>query len=109
MLVGGSAAGIFLGPKLFGGSKAAAASGHSAKASEKGEGKAEGKGKEKGEEGEGEGEGEGGEGKKIISVRFDPIVVDTRDSQNRVHHLKIGLAAELSDKEPKEEFDAVMP
>lgn len=87
MLVGGSAAGLVLGPKLLGGEKKDSAKTASSATAAGGE----------------------EEAGPIISVRFEPIVIDVRDSQNRVHHLKVGLAAELSDQVAKDEFDSVMP
>jgi flagellar basal body-associated protein FliL len=98
-LVGGSVAGAVLGPRLLGGEDHAAAeadeeeeeesapSGHDAKPKKKGKGKEE----------------------KIISVDINPIVVDLRDSDGRLRHLKVGLAAELGETASVEEFKLMSP
>jgi flagellar basal body-associated protein FliL len=104
-LVGGSVAGAVLGPKLLGGEDHAAAaadeddeeeesapaahesSGHDAKPKKKGKGKEE----------------------KIVSVDINPIVVDLRDADGRLRHLKVGLAAELGETANVEEFKLMSP
>jgi flagellar basal body-associated protein FliL len=102
-LVGGSVAGAVLGPKLLGGEDHAAAaedeeeeesapaahesSGHDAKPKKKGKGKEE----------------------KILSVDINPIVVDLRDADGRLRHLKVGLAAELGEHANVEEFKLMSP
>jgi len=94
-LIGGSVAGAVLGPKLLGGSE-----GHEAPAA------AAGKGHEaaSGHEGAGPAAAE-----KIISVEISPIVVDLRDADGRIRHLKVGLAAELAETVKMEEFKLVSP
>jgi flagellar basal body-associated protein FliL len=92
-LVGGSVAGAVLGPQLLGGSEA-----HEAAAP------AEGKGHEAASGHEGAGAAE-----KIISVDISPIVVDLRDADGRIRHLKVGLAAELAETVKMEEFKLVAP
>ncbi|MEY4551320.1 MAG: hypothetical protein RL685_7515 [Pseudomonadota bacterium] len=101
-LVGGSVAGAVLGPKLLGGEDHAAvaedeeeesapaaqeSSGHDAKPKKKSKGKEE----------------------KIISVDVNPIVVDLRDADGRLRHLKVGLAAELGETASVEEFKLMSP
>jgi len=100
-LIGGSVAGAVLGPKLMGGSdEEAADEGESAHESKSEEGKEhEGKGKGKGKK----------EGEKIVSVEMSPIVVDLRDSDGRIRHLKVGLAAELDETVNVEEFKLLSP
>jgi flagellar basal body-associated protein FliL len=100
-LIGGSVAGAVLGPKLMGGSdEEAADEGESAHESKSEEGKEhEGKGKGKGKK----------EGEKIVSVEMSPIVVDLRDSDGRIRHLKVGMAAELNETVNVEEFKLLSP
>jgi flagellar basal body-associated protein FliL len=107
-LVGGSVAGAVLGPKLLGGSdeeheKAGAEEGHgkSEKKSHKSE-KSEKKGSHGGEE-----EGAGPE--HIVTSDIPAIVVDLRDSDGRIRHLKVGLTAELGENVTVEEFKLVVP
>jgi flagellar basal body-associated protein FliL len=96
-LVGGSVAGAVLGPRLLGGSESAAESG-------KGEHKSDGK-----SDGKSEGKAKAGEKEKIVSVEIPAIVVDLRDSEGRIRHLKVGVAAELADGVTAEEFKLVTP
>jgi flagellar basal body-associated protein FliL len=100
-LIGGSVAGAVLGPKLMGGSdEEAADEGESAHGSKSEEGKEhEAKGKGKGKKG----------GEKIVSVEIAPIVVDLRDSDGRIRHLKVGMAAELDETVNAEEFKLLSP
>lgn len=110
-LVGGSVAGAVLGPKLLGGgggddSEEAESGSHEKPSksekshkSEKGE-KSEKK-EGKGEEGEGEG--------KMVTYDIPSVVVDLRDGDNRIRHLKIGLTAELGEHAPMEEFKMFVP
>jgi len=88
-LVGGSVAGAVLGPKLMGAPEADSseeeAPAHESKA-------------KKGQASE-----------KIISVEIPPIVVDLRDADGRIRHLKVGLAAELGETVNVEEFKLVSP
>jgi len=102
-LIGGSVAGAVLGPKLMGGSdEEAADEGESAHESKSEEGKEH--------EGKGKGKGKGKkEGEKILSVEMSPIVVDLRDSDGRIRHLKVGLAAELDETVNVEEFKLLSP
>ena len=46
---------------------------------------------------------------KGITVNFKPIVVDIRDAEGAVHHIKVTLAAELKDQIVAEEFEKVQP
>lgn len=91
-LVGGSVAGAVLGPKLLGGSE-----GHEAPAAGNGHEAASGH------------EGPPAAVEKIISVEIAPIVVDLRDADGRIRHLKVGLAAELVETVKMEEFKLVSP
>jgi flagellar basal body-associated protein FliL len=103
-LIGGSVAGAVLGPKLMGTSDEEAA--------DDGEGSAhESKSEEgSGHEGKTKGKGKGKkEGEKIVSVEIPPIVVDLRDSDGRIRHLKVGMAAELGETVNVEEFKLVSP
>lgn len=104
-LVGGSVAGAVLGPKLLGSEEKEDDSGEPAKP-EKSH-KSEKKSEKKGSHGESGGEGEAPE--KIITADITPVVVDLRDTEGRIRHLKVGLTAELGDKVPAEEFKLVMP
>jgi flagellar protein FliL len=102
-LVGGSVAGAVLGPRLLGGSDETT---EKASKSEKG-GKAQKSEKSKeGSHGEGS-ETEGPE--KITNFDVSPVVVDLRDVDGRIRHLKVGLTAELADKVTTEEFKLYSP
>jgi flagellar basal body-associated protein FliL len=103
-LIGGSVAGAVLGPKLLGGGPPKAAP------AEEGEGEAEaahGEEKEK-EKGHGETSG-GGHLEKITSVAFPAVVVDLRDQDERIRHLKVAINAEIPDTTAEEEFKLYMP
>jgi len=100
-LVGGSVAGAVLGPRLLGSPEGDTAdeSDGPDHASPSEESKShEGKGK-KGKAGS----------EKIVSVEIPPIVVDLRDADGRIRHLKVGLAAELAETGSVEEFKLVSP
>jgi flagellar protein FliL len=106
-LVGGSVAGAMLGPKLLGGSEEHAEAG----SSEAGHGKSE-KGEkshksEKSEKKGSHGEAEGAE--HIVNAEMPSVVVDLRDADNRIRHLKVGLTAELADGATMEDFKLVIP
>jgi flagellar basal body-associated protein FliL len=99
-LVGGSVAGAVLGPKLMGAPEADSSE-EEAPAHES-----------KGEESKGGHESKGKKGpasEKIVSVEIPPIVVDLRDADGRIRHLKVGLAAELGEAVNVEEFKLVSP
>lgn len=105
-LVGGSVAGAVLGPKLLGAAPA------ESDADAAGDGESE----EESESGDDDDDGEGkGKDKKppkplnIVPVNFPPLVVDLRDEDGRVRHLKVGLVAELPDEVTPEDFKIVMP
>jgi flagellar basal body-associated protein FliL len=103
-LVGGSVAGAVLGPKLLGGSDEAAEKPAKSEKSSKGHKS------EKSEKSESHGEGDEGEGpEKITNVDVSPVVVDLRDADGRIRHLKVGLTAELSEKVTPEEFKLYAP
>jgi flagellar FliL protein len=87
-LVGGSVAGAVLGPKLLGGQESAhAPAGKAAEGAHEGPVTPE----------------------KIVSVDIPPLVVDLRDAEGRIHHLKVGLAAELGDGVTIEDFKLYTP
>lgn len=90
-LVGGSVAGAVLGPKLLGSSAAGA------------EGKAEPAAAEK------ESDGTPPAPATIVSVDIPSLVVDLRDEEGRIRHLKVGLTAELADKVTPDEFKLLTP
>jgi flagellar basal body-associated protein FliL len=106
-LVGGSVAGAVLGPKLLGGSS----EGHEEGASEAGHAKSEKAQKsDKSEKKASHGEGDEGEGAEhIINADIPPVVVDLRDSDGRIRHLKVGLTAELAEKVTAEDFKLFIP
>ncbi|HEX2731324.1 MAG TPA: flagellar basal body-associated FliL family protein [Polyangiaceae bacterium] len=90
VLVGAAAAaGVFLGPALAGSAPTKESGKKAASAEHK-------PGAKEAEEGEGEGEAEGEGSEEILgSVSVDPIVVDTRDADGTIHHLKVTLSFEL--------------
>ena len=101
-LVGGSVAGAVLGPKLLGSPDDSADEGESAPAHE-------GKSEEEGKSSHGGKGKKGKEGEKIVSVDIPPIVVDLRDGDGRLRHLKVGMAAGLAETGNAEEFKLVSP
>lgn len=101
-LIGGSVAGAVLGPKLLGSPDDSADEGESAPAHE-------GKSEDEGKSSHGGKGKKGKEGEKIISVDIAPIVVDLRDGDGRLRHLKVGMAAELAETANAEEFKLVSP
>jgi flagellar basal body-associated protein FliL len=107
-LVGGSVAGAVLGPKLLGGSD----EGHEKAGAEDGHGKSEKKAhkSEKSEKKGSHGAEEESEGPEHITTSDIPaIVVDLRDSDGRIRHLKVGLTAELGENVTVEQFRLVIP
>lgn len=103
-LVGGSVAGAMLGPRLLGSSAEPAEpaepeAGHESEKPQKSEKS------EKGAHGEGEAEGT----THIINAEMPSVVVDLRDSENRIRHLKVGLTAELADGATVEDFKLMIP
>jgi flagellar basal body-associated protein FliL len=100
-LVGGSVAGAVLGPKLLGGEEDSGDHGKSEK-SHKSE-KSEKKGSH------GDDDGERATPEHIVTVDIPSVVVDLRDGDGRIRHLKVGLTAELGDKVPAEEFKLFIP
>lgn len=98
VLVAGGAAGLVLGPKLIGGSPPAVAApganpgAHGAPSPPAGPAKAHKSVPE-----------------KVVSFRFDPIIVDVMDKQGEAHHLKVGLAAELAEGASEADFKLVQP
>ncbi len=106
-LVGGSVAGAVLGPKLLGGSEEPeqASGGHGkSDKSDKSEKKSD-KSEKKSAHGNDEAEGP----EHIVNADIPSVVVDLRDSDGRIRHLKVGLTAELGDKVTTEEFKLVIP
>jgi flagellar protein FliL len=111
-LVGGSVAGAVLGPKLLGSSEEHAESG----GSETGHGKSEKSEKsekshksEKSEKKSSHGESESEGTEHIVNAEMPSVVVDLRDSDNRIRHLKVGLTVELADGATAEDFKLVVP
>lgn len=85
VLVGGVAGGIVLGPKLMGSPQAAQAEGAPTAVAEL------------------------PPPEKVVSAKFDPIIVDLRGQRGEVHHLKVGMAAELRDTVTEDDFKLVAP
>jgi flagellar FliL protein len=104
-LIGGSVAGAILGPKLLGGGQKAATHGEDAHGESEGESE-HGESKSGGEHGESSG---GGHPEKITSVAFPAVVVDLRDQDERIRHLKVGISAEVPETTPEDEFKLYMP
>ncbi len=52
---------------------------------------------------------EDSEDSKIFTANVDPIVVDVRDADKTLHHLKLGFSLELTKNVPKEELAALIP
>jgi len=99
VLVAGVGGGLMFGPKLFGGQAAAEENaGHEASGKSGGEGKHGESGPKAGEPPE-----------KVVSSKFEPIIVDLRDGEGTLRHLKVGLAAELPETVPEEEFKLLQP
>lgn len=98
VLVAGAAAGLFLGPSLFGGPATAAASAPPAAHAPQAPAAVNATPKAPPTAPE-----------KIISAAFDPLIVDVMDSDGMAHHLKVGLSAELADGVTVEEFKLLMP
>jgi flagellar basal body-associated protein FliL len=99
-LIGGSVAGAVLGPKLLGGGETKAA---------RTEGQGEGEHGEAGENGESEHGESGGHPEKISSIAFPAVVVDLRDQDERIRHLKVGINVEVPETTPEDEFKLYMP
>jgi flagellar FliL protein len=53
----------------------------------------------------------GGEGEGPVSepAALDPIIVDVREANGEMHHLKVGIAVELGVGVPEEEFKKLIP
>lgn len=100
-LVGGSVAGAVLGPKLLGAEEDSGDHGKTEK-SHKSD-----KSEKKGSHGSDDGERPTPE--HIVTVDIPSVVVDLRDSDGRIRHLKVGLTAELGDKVPAEQFKLFIP
>jgi len=49
------------------------------------------------------------EEKNFASMKFEPLVLDVRDRDNNLHHIRVGLTAELKPTVAKEEFDKLQP
>ena len=54
---------------------------------------------------------QGGEGEGPVSepAALDPIIVDVREANGEMHHLKVGIAVELGVGVPEEEFKKLIP
>jgi flagellar basal body-associated protein FliL len=105
-LVGGSVAGAVLGPKLLGGSEEPEESSAEHGKSEKAEKSHK---SEKSEKKSSHGDGESDTPEHIINADMPSVVVDLRDNDGRIRHLKVGLTAELGDKVTPEQFKLVIP
>ncbi len=101
VLVAGGAAGLVLGPKLIGGSPPAEAApganagAHGASAAHAGAAS--------------EAKKPSAHPEKVVSFKFDPIIVDVMDNQGEAHHLKVGFAAELAEGASEADFKLVQP
>jgi flagellar basal body-associated protein FliL len=108
-LVGGSVAGAVLGPRLLGGSEEHA----EAEGSEAGHAKSDKTEKahksEKTEKKSSHGDSEAEGTEHIINAEIPSVVVDLRDRDNRIRHLKVGLTAELAEGATTEAFKLVIP
>lgn len=100
-LVGGSVAGAVLGPKLLGGddTESPAKSGKAPKGD---------KSHKDGEDSEAA-EGDTKPPGKLVTFDIPSVVVDLRDGDGRIRHLKVGLTAELGEHAPMEEFKLIVP
>jgi len=94
LLIGGSVAGAVLGPKLF-----------AAPASEQ-EGDGANQPKEHADKKK---KAEPIAAENIVSESLPAIIVDLRDEDGRVRHLKVGLSAELPESVTPEEFRKFIP
>jgi flagellar basal body-associated protein FliL len=106
VLVAGGVTGLLLGPKMMGAPPAEAAPGgeaHGAPAPHAAPAPAHG---EKPKGGGEHGEGHGG---KVVSFKFDPIIVDVLSKFGESHHLKVGLAAELAEGAVEDDLKLVQP
>ncbi len=45
----------------------------------------------------------------FVSMKFEPLVLDVRDRDQALHHIRVGLTAELKPSVTKEEFDKLQP
>jgi len=100
-LIGGSVAGAVLGPKLLGAEEDSGDHGKSEK-SHKSD-KSEKKGAHDSED------GEGATPEHIVTADMPSVVVDLRDNDGRIRHLKVGLTAELRDQAAADQFKLVIP
>lgn len=101
VLVAGGVTGLLLGPKMMGSPPAEAAmegQEHAAPGAAHANAPA---GKQKG--------GKPGLPEKVVSFKFDPIIVDVLSKFGEAHHLKVGLAAELAEGAVEEELKLVQP
>ena len=103
-LVGGTVAGAVLGPKLLAAPASAEASEDSDGETGGDEGDAKQKANEKSKANKPKGEPE-----QIFTAEFPSVIVDLRDEDGRTRHLKVGLAAELTNEAAVEEFKLVVP
>lgn len=83
VLVAGVTGGVLLGPKLMGASPTAQAATNEPSIPK--------------------------EPEKVVSAKFEPLVVDMRGRRGEVHHLKVGLAAELAEGVLEDDFLRVQP
>lgn len=99
VLVAGAAAGLFLGPSLFGGPSAAAAGAPPAAHAPLAPNAVNAAPKS----------AQPGAPEKIVTATFEPLIVDVMDSDGMAHHLKVGLSAELAEGVTADEFKLLMP
>jgi flagellar basal body-associated protein FliL len=45
----------------------------------------------------------------ITTIRFNPLVVDVRDVEGQIHHLKVNLSGELPPEAVKDEVESFLP
>lgn len=105
-LVGGSVAGAVLGPKLLGGSEEPEEASESHGKSEKADKSHKG---DKSDKKSAHGDDEAPGPEHIVNADLPSVVVDLRDSDGRIRHLKVGMTAELADKVTTEQFKLVIP
>lgn len=97
VLVAGGVTGLVLGPEMLGSASAEAATGGGANAAS---------GRAAGEKANAR---KPGQPEKVVSFKFDPIIVDVLSKFGESHHLKVGLAAELAEGTAEAELRLVQP
>lgn len=64
---------------------------------------------ESGDAGKGAENSEGSEAEPNNPQAFAPIVVDVKNKRGELHHMRVGITVELTDKATKEEFERYQP